>query len=262
MRPGNLGVVAGRRYYSPGLGRWSSRDPIGEMGGPNLLAMCANSTGGVVDARGLTPQADHAHCENQRLNYEERLRNPQSGISGFWASITRGLKDCPLPRIECKCCDVAGLGGEFDPGEQTGAISICENSLSGPRGWTDFGNRLKHELVHAAQACHGFRGQSCVDSVCREIQAYYLDGVHQTPEQVLLGVEFSALPACIRDVVPTWDPAKTSVDEVRTGPDGEAIRKRVKDVFTAVYQQCAGAVRRPPGLPNALPPSSPPGLLR
>ena len=32
MRPGNTGVVAGRRYYSPGLGRWISRDPIGERG--------------------------------------------------------------------------------------------------------------------------------------------------------------------------------------------------------------------------------------
>jgi uncharacterized protein RhaS with RHS repeats len=35
--------VAGLRYYSPGLGRWISRDPIGERGGANLLCLVANS---------------------------------------------------------------------------------------------------------------------------------------------------------------------------------------------------------------------------
>jgi RHS repeat-associated protein len=31
------------RYYSPELGRWLSRDPIGEQGGFNLYAMLANN---------------------------------------------------------------------------------------------------------------------------------------------------------------------------------------------------------------------------
>ena len=31
------------RYYSPELGRWLSRDPIGELGSDNLYAMCFNS---------------------------------------------------------------------------------------------------------------------------------------------------------------------------------------------------------------------------
>ena len=51
--PGNLGVVAGRRYYSPGLGRWTSRDPIGEDGGINLQAFVRNSALGSFDAVGL-----------------------------------------------------------------------------------------------------------------------------------------------------------------------------------------------------------------
>ena len=36
--PGDAGVVAGHRYYSPGLGRWTSRDPIGERGGTAQLS--------------------------------------------------------------------------------------------------------------------------------------------------------------------------------------------------------------------------------
>ena len=53
VRPANVGVVAGRRYYSPGLGRWTSRDPIGEDGGINLQAFVRNSALGSFDAVGL-----------------------------------------------------------------------------------------------------------------------------------------------------------------------------------------------------------------
>ena len=45
--------VAGSRYYSPGMGRWVSRDPVGEVGGWNLQAFCANSPTLHVDAIGL-----------------------------------------------------------------------------------------------------------------------------------------------------------------------------------------------------------------
>ena len=54
-RPGNTGVVAGSRYYNPGLGRWTSRDPIGEPGGTNLYAFLGNSPAGLVDADGRSP---------------------------------------------------------------------------------------------------------------------------------------------------------------------------------------------------------------
>jgi len=36
-------VVSGRRYYSPELGRWMNRDPIGERGGVNLYLFCLNT---------------------------------------------------------------------------------------------------------------------------------------------------------------------------------------------------------------------------
>ena len=40
------------RYYSPELGRWTSRDPIGEQGGANLYAFCLNSALMYIDALG------------------------------------------------------------------------------------------------------------------------------------------------------------------------------------------------------------------
>ncbi len=55
VRPANVGVVAGRRYYSPGLGRWASRDPIGEKGGANVHGFARNAPGQWFDSLGLWP---------------------------------------------------------------------------------------------------------------------------------------------------------------------------------------------------------------
>jgi RHS repeat-associated protein len=43
----------GHRYYDAGLGRWLSRDPIGERGGLNLYANCRNSPVSCRDSIGL-----------------------------------------------------------------------------------------------------------------------------------------------------------------------------------------------------------------
>ncbi len=43
----------GLRYYNPSMGRWLSRDPIGENGGRNLYGFVSNSPLVYYDARGL-----------------------------------------------------------------------------------------------------------------------------------------------------------------------------------------------------------------
>ena len=53
LRPANAGVVAGYRYYAPALGRWVSRDPIGEKGGVALHTFAGNSCIARTDALGL-----------------------------------------------------------------------------------------------------------------------------------------------------------------------------------------------------------------
>ena len=55
---GVFGVVEyyGYRYYHPELGRWLSRDPIGEEGGINLYAMVRNRQISLLDILGLGPK--------------------------------------------------------------------------------------------------------------------------------------------------------------------------------------------------------------
>lgn len=45
----------GYRYYSPRLGRWISRDPMGELGGAHLYSSVGNRPTTAIDPRGLTP---------------------------------------------------------------------------------------------------------------------------------------------------------------------------------------------------------------
>ena len=46
-------VYYGYRYYSPAMGRWMSRDPIGERGGGNLSLFVGNDAIGGTDLLGL-----------------------------------------------------------------------------------------------------------------------------------------------------------------------------------------------------------------
>jgi RHS repeat-associated protein len=46
----------GYRYYSPELGRWLSRDPIGERGGVNVYAMAKNNVINRLDLNGLSTE--------------------------------------------------------------------------------------------------------------------------------------------------------------------------------------------------------------
>jgi RHS repeat-associated protein len=51
-------VYYGYRYYSPELGRWINRDPIGERGGLNLGTICGNSPVNGIDPLGLAESSE------------------------------------------------------------------------------------------------------------------------------------------------------------------------------------------------------------
>ena len=53
-------VYYGYRYHNPTTGRWLSRDPIQEKGGPNLYAFVENNSVNIFDLMGLCPVTKNA----------------------------------------------------------------------------------------------------------------------------------------------------------------------------------------------------------
>jgi RHS repeat-associated protein len=66
----------GYRYYAPGLGRWVSRDPIGEIGGDNLYSFSLNDLQNEIDSLGLKTVIDCSQGEckfNTPIKYDYGL---------------------------------------------------------------------------------------------------------------------------------------------------------------------------------------------
>jgi RHS repeat-associated protein len=60
------------RYLHPSLGRWTRRDPIGEVGGSNLYEYVKNKSIGKNDPMGLETSSSHGHLhvsDNRHDNY-------------------------------------------------------------------------------------------------------------------------------------------------------------------------------------------------
>jgi RHS repeat-associated protein len=62
------------RIYDPDLGRWISRDPIGEAGGLNLFSYAANDPVNIVDWSGLCPD------ERGFVGRDGQFRDPNTGF--------------------------------------------------------------------------------------------------------------------------------------------------------------------------------------
>ena len=69
----DLGLVYyNYRYYSPELGRWLSKDPIGEEGGLNLYLMCGNSVVNVWDKWGFILYAIDGTLHSKEKEEEDK----------------------------------------------------------------------------------------------------------------------------------------------------------------------------------------------
>ena len=49
----------GYRFYSPNIGRWLNRDPIGDLGGLNLYCIAKNNLNNMIDKLGLTDAGEN-----------------------------------------------------------------------------------------------------------------------------------------------------------------------------------------------------------
>jgi RHS repeat-associated protein len=100
----------GYRYYSPELGRWINRDPIGERGGVNLRAFCANAPALSIDPVGFREQRPPCNrcCLEEPLTVEllgiKDGKNARIGFEMKAKFKTTGT-DAAGDRCRSFCCE-------------------------------------------------------------------------------------------------------------------------------------------------------------
>jgi RHS repeat-associated protein len=144
------------RAYNPSLGRWISRDPIGELGGHNLYAYVDNIPTIFTDPFGFsaaTPTPPPVNpfkkwdpekvcpldpcwqCCYQWYLYDKKLAKRNYGASGdsgaYWAAIQRAKEDLIDCYVRCdrgvKCVPPKGDGPPPKP-------PLDDKGKSGPTG--------------------------------------------------------------------------------------------------------------------------------
>ncbi len=97
--------VAGLRYYSPGLGRWTNRDPIGEMNwDAGLHGYLRNAPSGSVDLLGLISLLVAWGPDNDSTGnfpyYEDKLKDDLKKLVQDLDARLAGC--CPIdkPKVE------------------------------------------------------------------------------------------------------------------------------------------------------------------
>ena len=98
-------TVYGFRFYSPELGRWLSRDPIGEMGGENLYVFLFNASVNFVEQLGLVVLMVRPSSAPEGIPYTYLPRLPEDAagflISRFSASCICGCQDDGRVGMHC-----------------------------------------------------------------------------------------------------------------------------------------------------------------
>ena len=85
----------GFRFYHPNLGRWISRDPIGEDGGLNLFGFVGNCPVEMIDELGLWNPAGHNHIIDNAFGNTLDPRDVQALKDASYNADTE--KDAQLP---------------------------------------------------------------------------------------------------------------------------------------------------------------------
>jgi RHS repeat-associated protein len=98
----------GYRYYSPELGRWPNRDPIGEKGGLNVYATVGNSPVSRFDVIGLSSseESGEACCGPDVTEY---VGNVLSDVTTWYGGLSDARKKESCQRLITP--SLAGTGG-------------------------------------------------------------------------------------------------------------------------------------------------------
>ncbi len=164
----------GFRFYSPDLGRWINRDPMGEQGGENLYAFVLNNPIDLTDPLGLHPAKykEWEHPEFNNLPFEVKVE-----ITKAWHKEKKRYEgNSPMLRIfrptdfsEDKSFNpltgiYGGIEFHFIAGVGIVGISCCDNEEKARYliylkicGGASFGGGLTIGYVQNAD------GQSCAE---------------------------------------------------------------------------------------------------
>jgi RHS repeat-associated protein len=138
-----LGLQDNRhRYYHPGVGRWLSRDPIGERGGLNLYGYVLNNPIHLFDPQGLSACDDFV--DSLISDWEKQPR---------W-DPTLDLGVTFLSKRSTTLKDVSGFKDELVAGGQGGAVSRHIYGHAGAPlagGWWGVGASYYQQLVDHLQ---------------------------------------------------------------------------------------------------------------
>jgi RHS repeat-associated protein len=162
----------GYRYYSPRLGRWISRDPIGELGGANLYGYVRNCPATGVDARGEV--GDQITCD-AAVEGARQLKKVKCLLAAIFKmnANQNHSPHCPIPYFRCKCCgpsDPPGAGWlEFSGGY----IMLCWNRLPSKAA---IEQAVIHELMHHYDFCHNAYRNICAEIAHGEMRAMSASG--------------------------------------------------------------------------------------
>ena len=118
----------GFRYYSPGMGRWLNRDPIGERGGLNLYAFVANNPMLLNDPFGLKGRCIR-RCRAEAVNecfdemtHEEFLRSIRIPAK-FIAALAFTASN--LPQAETLVEEFVGLALQSEVNEVDAILGLA-----------------------------------------------------------------------------------------------------------------------------------------
>jgi len=167
------------RYYSPELGRFVGRDPIGYGDGPSLYRAYFINQGTDEFGLGLFAPVGETICV--ALVREFWILNPWVAREiDWWELGKRGRQPCLLD-IKCTCCidECDGAPACYARrGARGGTIHLCHNRIWLAYSYQGVAHSLVHELKHYFDNCAGLYQlqKDCHQSLCREMRAMYAAG--------------------------------------------------------------------------------------
>jgi len=89
-------------FYNPSTGRWLSRDPAAEQGGPNLCAFARNDPIAKSDLLGLLPVGFNKSKDNTCCCRDNVIEAGKNRLLNHYTEIERQLLDDKVPRKNTK----------------------------------------------------------------------------------------------------------------------------------------------------------------